>query len=56
MSSEDNRWCNTYYLCATKKNKITRDVIMNSVTQNNIYSKNYLTLLEIVPGGMGGIQ
>ena len=36
------------------KNKITRDVTMIYVTQNNIYSKNYLNLFKIVPHRMGG--
>ena len=30
--------------------------MMNYVTQNNIYFKNYLNLFEIVPERMGGTQ
>nr|DAU39888.1 MAG TPA: hypothetical protein [Caudoviricetes sp.] len=38
-----------------KKQNYQRCNFMNFVTQNNIYLKNYLKLIKIVPEEMGGL-
>lgn len=45
----------TSHATIKKKQNYQRCNFMNFVTQNNIYLKNYLKLIKIVPDEMGGL-